>query len=104
MVKNDKNELISTRTVIGWRICIDYWKLNKATRKDHFPLPFIDHILDWLASQAYYCFLDGHSGYNQIVITPEDQDKSTSRAFMGHLLLGKFPLISAMHCQLFSGA
>lgn len=42
VVKNEKNELIPTRTVTGWRVCIDYRKLNDATRKDHFPLPFID--------------------------------------------------------------
>ena len=42
MVVYEKNELLLTRTVIGWRICIDYWRVNKVTRKDHFPLPFID--------------------------------------------------------------
>nr|XP_016486276.1 PREDICTED: uncharacterized protein LOC107806605 [Nicotiana tabacum] len=42
VVKNEDNELIPTRTVTGWRICIDYQRLNDATRKDHFPLPFID--------------------------------------------------------------
>ena len=42
IVKNDKDEIISTRTAIGWRVCINYRKLNKATRKYHFPLPFID--------------------------------------------------------------
>ncbi|KAL4384267.1 hypothetical protein GQ457_15G020160 [Hibiscus cannabinus] len=52
-------------------------KLNKATKKDHFPLPFIDQMLDRLAGKAYYCFLDGYSGYNQIAIAPEDQEKTT---------------------------
>ena len=42
MIKNENNELIPTRIVSGWRICIDYRKLNKASRKDHFPLPSID--------------------------------------------------------------
>ena len=42
VIRNDRNELIPTRTVTGWRVCIDYRKLNTATRKDHFPLPFID--------------------------------------------------------------
>ena len=51
-MKNDKNELISTRTVIGWRICIDYLN-NKVIRKYHFPLPFIDQMLDTLARYAY---------------------------------------------------
>ena len=54
VVRNDKNELIPTRTVIGWRMCIDYRKLNKATRKDHFPLAFMDQMLERLAGQAFY--------------------------------------------------
>ncbi|KAL5560543.1 hypothetical protein UlMin_036754 [Ulmus minor] len=77
VVENENNELIPTRTVTGWRVCIDYRKLNDATRKDHFPLPFIDQMLERLAGHAYYCFLDGYSGYNQIAIAPEDQDKTT---------------------------
>ena len=63
VVKNDKNELIPTRTVTGWQMCIDYHKLNIATRKDHFPLPFIDQMLERLANHSYFCYLDGYSGY-----------------------------------------
>ncbi|XP_073119798.1 uncharacterized protein [Henckelia pumila] len=77
VVKNEKNELISTRTVTDWRVCIDYRRLNKATMKDHFSLPFIDQMLDRLAGYKHYCFLDGYSGYNQIAIEPEDQEKTT---------------------------
>lgn len=76
VVMNEKNELIPTRTVTGWRVCIDYRRLNTATRKDHFPLPFIDQMLERLAGHDYYCFLDGYSGYNQIAIAPEDQEKT----------------------------
>ena len=64
VVVNENNELITTRTVTGWRVCIDCRKLNKATRKNHFPLPFIDKMLDIFAGKEYYCFLDGHSGYS----------------------------------------
>ena len=46
VIRNKKNELIPTRTVTGWRVCIDYKKLNTTTRKDHYPLPFIDQMLD----------------------------------------------------------
>ena len=77
MIRNEENELISTRTVTGWRVCIGYRKLNYATRKDHFPLPFIDQMLDRLAGHPQFCFLDGYSGYNQISISPEDQEKTT---------------------------
>ena len=77
MVENENNELIPTRVVIGWRICMYYRKLNKSTRKDHFPLPFIDQMLDRLAGREYYYFLDGYSGYNQIAIAPKDQHKTT---------------------------
>ncbi|GJS33436.1 reverse transcriptase domain-containing protein [Tanacetum coccineum] len=77
VVKNDENELIPTRSVTGWRVCIDNRKLNEATRKDHFPLPFMDQMLERLAGNDYYCFLDGFSGYFQIPIDPKDQEKTT---------------------------
>ena len=71
VIKNEKNMLIMpSRTVMGWRICIDYYKLNKATLNDHFPLPFLDQVLDRLARHDYYGFLYGYSGYNQITIEP----------------------------------
>ena len=54
VVKNDNNEFILTRTVMGWHVCMDYRNLNKAIRKDHFPLPFIDQMLDRLAGYSYY--------------------------------------------------
>nr|GEU36668.1 reverse transcriptase domain-containing protein [Tanacetum cinerariifolium] len=77
VVENKDNELIPTRLVTGWRVCIDYLKLNEATRKDHFPLPFMDQMLERLAGNQYYCFLDGFSGYFQIPIDPKDQEKTT---------------------------
>ena len=77
VIRNERNELIPTRTVTTWRVCIDYRKLNTATRKDHFPLPFIDKMLDRLVGHPHFYFLDGYSGYNQIVIAPEDQEKTT---------------------------
>ncbi|GJU42306.1 hypothetical protein Tco_1195263 [Tanacetum coccineum] len=77
VVTNDDNELVPTRLVTGWRVCIDYRKLNEATRKDHFPLPFMDQMLERLAGNEYYCFLDGFSGYFQIPIDPNDQEKTT---------------------------
>ena len=77
VIQNEKKDLIPTRTITGWRICIDYRKLNEATRKDHFPLPFVDQMLVRLTGQAYYYFLDGYSRYNQIVVDPNDQEKMT---------------------------
>nr|GEU95779.1 reverse transcriptase domain-containing protein [Tanacetum cinerariifolium] len=76
VVENKDNELISTRMVTGWRVCIDYCKLNEATGKDHFPLPFMDQMLERLAGNQYYCFIDGFSGYFQIPIDPKDQEKT----------------------------
>ncbi|XP_070002149.1 uncharacterized protein [Nicotiana sylvestris] len=52
-------------------------KLNLATGKDHFPLPFIDQMLDRLAGRAHFFFLDGYSGHNQISIAPEDREKTS---------------------------
>ncbi|GKC22303.1 reverse transcriptase domain-containing protein [Tanacetum coccineum] len=77
VIENEDNELIHTRLVMGWRVCIYYRKLNDATRKDHFPLPFMDQMLERLAGNEYYFFLDGFSGYFQIPIDPQDQEKTT---------------------------
>ena len=66
VVPNGNNESITQRIVIGWRMCIDYRKLNKATRKNHFPLPFVYQMLDRLVGKAYYYFLDGYTRCNHI--------------------------------------
>ena len=91
VIKTENNILLPSRTVTGWRICIDYRKLNKATRKDHFPLPFLDQMLDRLAGYQYYCFLDGYSGYNQIAIAPEDQEKTTFTCPYGTFAFRRMP-------------
>nr|GEV21604.1 hypothetical protein [Tanacetum cinerariifolium] len=77
VVENEDNELIPTRLVTGWRVSIDYRKLNEATSKDHFPLPFMDQMIERLAGNQYYCFLDSFSGYFQIPIDLKDQEKTT---------------------------
>ncbi|GKB91002.1 reverse transcriptase domain-containing protein [Tanacetum coccineum] len=91
VVKNDDNELIPTRLVTGWRVCIDYRKLNEATRKDHFPLPFMDQMLERLTGNQYYCFLDGFSGYFQIPIDPNDQEKTTFTCPYGTFAYRRMP-------------
>nr|GEX94069.1 reverse transcriptase domain-containing protein [Tanacetum cinerariifolium] len=76
-LRDPENELIPTGLVTRWRVCIDYQKLNDATRKDHFPLPFMDQMLKRLAGNEYYCLLNGFSSYFQIPINPQDQEKTT---------------------------
>lgn len=83
IVENEKNELISMRMVTGWRVCIDYRRLNDSTRKNHSSLPFIDQMLEWLSRHIYYYFLDELSGYFQIPITREDQEKTTFTCLYG---------------------
>ncbi|WJZ81210.1 hypothetical protein VitviT2T_001063 [Vitis vinifera] len=72
MVQNDKGKVFFTRLTSGWRVCIDYRKLNVVTRNDHFPLPFIDQVLERVSDHQFYCFLDGYFGYFQIEIAVED--------------------------------
>ncbi|GKB20645.1 reverse transcriptase domain-containing protein [Tanacetum coccineum] len=91
VVANEDNELIPTRLVTGWRVCIDYRKLNEATRKDHFPLPFMDQMLERLAGNEFYCFLDGFSGYFQILIDPQDQEKTTFTCPYGTFAYRRMP-------------
>ncbi|KAK8926051.1 hypothetical protein KSP39_PZI018317 [Platanthera zijinensis] len=91
VVANEHNELVPTRTVTGWRVVIDYRKLNDATRKDHFPLPFLDQILERLSGHPFYCFLDGLSGFFQIPISPEDQEKTTFTCPFGTFAYRRMP-------------
>ncbi|GKA25757.1 reverse transcriptase domain-containing protein [Tanacetum coccineum] len=91
VVKNEKNELDPQRTVTGWHVCIDYRKLNNATRKDHFPLPFINQMLERLAGLEYYCFLDRFSGYFKILIASKDQEKTTFTCPYGTFAYKRMP-------------
>ena len=91
VIRNERNELIPTRTMTGWRVCIDYRKLNNVTTKDHFLLPFIDQMLDRLAGYPHLCFLDGYSGYNQISIALEDQEKTTFTCPYGTFAFRRIP-------------
>ena len=63
IVQNEKGEDMPTRLTAGWRVCIDYKRLNVVTRKDHFPLPFMDQHLERVFGHPFYCFLYGYSGY-----------------------------------------
>jgi hypothetical protein len=91
VVQNKDGKLLPTRVQSGWRVCIDYCKLNTATRKDHFPLPFIDQMVERLAGHEYYCFLDGYSGYNQVLVDPEDQEKTTFTCPFGTFAYCRMP-------------
>ncbi|RDX70327.1 Retrovirus-related Pol polyprotein from transposon 17.6, partial [Mucuna pruriens] len=76
---------------ITQRVYIDYKRLNQATRKDHFPLPFIDQVLEKQAWKSHYCFLDGFSGYMHIHIAPEDQHKTTFTCPFGTFAYTRMP-------------
>jgi len=90
MIRNDKNELIPPRVQSGWLVCIDYRKLNAATRKDNFSLP-LDQMLERLAGQSFYCFLDGYFSYSQISTTPEDEEKTTFTCPFGTYAFRRMP-------------
>ncbi|KAM1439859.1 hypothetical protein ACFXTO_013670 [Malus domestica] len=105
VVENAENELVPMRIQTSWRVCIDYRKINATTRKDHFPLPFLDQMLERLAGHSFYCFLDGYSGYNQIVIAPDDQEKTTITCPFGTFAYRRMPfglcnVIGAYLCAL----
>ncbi|RVW37064.1 Transposon Tf2-11 polyprotein [Vitis vinifera] len=67
------------------------WKLNAVTRKDHFPLPFMDQVLERVSGHPFYCFLDGYSGYFQIEIDVEDQEKTTFTCPFGTYAYRRMP-------------
>ncbi|RDX96568.1 hypothetical protein CR513_20742, partial [Mucuna pruriens] len=91
VMKNQHDELVPMRIQNNWRVCIDYRRLNQATRKDHFPLPFIDQVLEKLSGNSHYYFLDGFSGYMQIHIAPEDQHKTTFTCPFGTIAYTRMP-------------
>ncbi|RVW69847.1 Retrovirus-related Pol polyprotein from transposon 17.6 [Vitis vinifera] len=83
VVQNEKGEEIATTP--------HYRKLNAVTRKDHFPLPFIDQVLEGVSGHPFYCFLDGYSGYFQIEIDVEDQEKTTFTCPFGTYAYRRMP-------------
>ena len=100
VIQNEKGEEVSTRLTSGWRVCIDYRRLNSVIRKDHFPLPFMDQVLESLSGHPFYYFLDGYSRYFQIEIDLEDQEKTTFTCPFGLLRIGECPLVYVMLLQL----
>nr|GFA34942.1 reverse transcriptase domain-containing protein [Tanacetum cinerariifolium] len=91
VVANENNELIPTRLVTGWRVCIDYRKLNDATMKDHLSLTFMGQMLERLIGNEFYCFLYDFSGYFQILIDPQDQEKTTFTCPYGTFAYRRMP-------------
>ena len=95
-VHNEKGEEIPTRLTIGWRVCIDYRRLNEVTWKDHFPLPFMDQLLERISGYPFYCFLDGYLGYFQIEIVAEDQERQLLPVHLARMHTGGCPLAFVM--------
>ncbi|GJY54903.1 reverse transcriptase domain-containing protein [Tanacetum coccineum] len=91
VVTNKNDELVPTRTITGWQVCINYHKLNEATAKDHFPLPFTDQMLERLVGNKYFCFLDGFSRYFHIPSDPNDQEKTTFKCPFGTYAYRRMP-------------
>ena len=102
VVKNVNNELIPARTVTGWCMCINYQKLNKITRKDHFSLPSIDQMLERLAKNSYFCYLDGCLFFFQIPIHLSDQERLPLHVLMVHMHIEGWHLSFAMPLLLFN--
>lgn len=91
VIKNNNNEMIPTKTVTGWRMCIDYRRINIATKKDHIPFPFIDQMSERLANHKFFCYLDRYSRFFQIPIHPEDQEKTTFTCSYGTFAYRRMP-------------
>ena len=105
-VRNEKGEEMPTRLTTGWRVCIDYRRLNEVTSKDHFPLPFMDQLLERISGQPFYFFLDSYSGYFQKEIVAKDQKKTTFTCPFGTYAYRRMPFglcnapTTFQHCML----
>ena len=104
VVPNDKTELIPQRIFTGYRMVIDYRKLNKETRKDHYPLPFIDQMLEILSKHTHFCFIDGYSSFSQIHVSQPDQEKTTFTCPFGTYAYRVCLLVYVMHLLPFKDA
>ncbi|WJZ89314.1 hypothetical protein VitviT2T_008540 [Vitis vinifera] len=91
VVQNEKGEEVATRLTSGWRVCIDYRKLNVVTRNDNFPFPFIDQVLERVLGHHFYCFLDDYFGYFQIETNVEDQENTTFTCPFGTYAYRRMP-------------
>jgi hypothetical protein len=91
VVPNENNELIPQRVVVGYRLCIDFRKVNNVTKKYHYPLPFIDQMLERLSKKTHFCFLDGYFGFSQIAVKKQDQEKTTFTCPYGTYAYGRMP-------------
>ncbi|XP_016747381.1 uncharacterized protein [Gossypium hirsutum] len=91
IVTNAEGVQIPTRVQNGWQVCIDYRRLNKATKNDHYPVLFMDQMLERLAGRSLFCFLDGYSRYLQVPIAPEDQEKTTFTCPFGTYAFKRMP-------------
>ncbi|KAL6310937.1 hypothetical protein AAG906_016240 [Vitis piasezkii] len=116
VIQNEKGEEVSTRPTSGWRVCIDYRRLNSVTRKDHFPLPFMDQVLERVSGHPFYCFLDGYSDIvlnwekchfmvQQGIVLGHVISKMALRQFLGHAgfyrrFIKDFSKISKPLCEL----
>ena len=103
VVPNDKDELIPQRIITGYWMVIDFRKLNKASKKDHYPLPFIDQMLERLSKHTHFFFLDDYYGFSQIPVSAEDQSKTTFTCPFGTFAYRRMPFglctcyLSKMH-------
>ncbi|XP_048227244.1 uncharacterized protein LOC125369274 [Ricinus communis] len=103
VIRNEQDELIPTRTVTGFRVCINYRRLNNATQKDHFPLPFIDQMLERLVGHMFYCFLDSFQGISISQLHLKTKRRRLSPTPTRYLLIDGCPLVYSMRRLRFSG-
>ena len=90
-MENAKGVMVPKRVQSDWRVCIDNRRLNASTQKDHFLLPFIDQMLERLTGKSHYCCLDGFSDFYQILVAPEDQEKTTFTCPFGTFAYRRMP-------------
>ena len=95
-VCNEKGEEMPTHLTTGWRVCIDYRRLNEVTRKDHFPLPFMDQLLKKISSHPFYCFLDGYQAIFKLRLLLKTRRRQPSPAHLAHILTGGCPFACVM--------